>query len=145
MRRYSEIPPRAPRYIWEGRVPDNMLILIAGVGGGGKSLFTAHLAAEISHRGNVILSSPENLPNDSLAVEPEAYAFQRAAVTFTGEDGRTATAVLLLPQGEIEFPDPISLLLRPREEKSGSPPDKLAAASEWLIQHLYGLDGHFEE
>jgi hypothetical protein len=85
----------------------------------------------------VLVAAKSNLRDD-----PGPYAFRRDSVSYVGEDGRTATAGTLAPLGEVQFPDPINLLLHPREEKPGPAPDKLAAASEWLTRYLYAAEGH---
>lgn len=46
---------------------------------------------------------------------------------------------LLLPQGETEF-DPMRLLVKDRSSSTvGRPPDKQAAAADWLSNHLYAF------
>jgi AAA domain len=77
----------------------------------------------------------------NLRDDPPPYAFQIDSVTFTDNTGVSAPAGLLEPIGDTEFEDPISMLLRPREEKVG-PASKLADASEWLTKYLYNAPEH---
>lgn len=52
---------RAPvSWLWRNRIPRGMLSLLFGRPGTGKSLFAAHLAAEVSRRGDVIFATHED-------------------------------------------------------------------------------------
>ena len=63
MKQYSEIEPEAPRSVWNDRIPEGMISVICGAGGGGKSTLMAYLAIDVAQRGHgVILSSIESRP-----------------------------------------------------------------------------------
>lgn len=57
----SDFPPVPTRYLWEGRIPEGFITVVAGRPGAGKSSFAAYLAAEVTKRGEqVICSAAEN-------------------------------------------------------------------------------------
>lgn len=72
---YTEITPLAPEWIWENRIPQNMLTLLAGDGGIGKGRLLANLVSRITRGapmpdgtegpplGSVILATQEDDPN----------------------------------------------------------------------------------
>lgn len=75
---FDTIEPREVRWIWKHRIPAGRVSLIAGPPGGGKTFVEADLASRIStgsafpdgspcQRGDVILVSAEDDPNDTLA------------------------------------------------------------------------------
>ena len=277
--RVSDSVFEAPRWLWEDRIAEGMVTLVAGWPGGGKGLFCSYLAAEMSRHSNVLFSLPENklrqsvrprlmaadanldrvfyerewrLPRDAELVEAaivrrkakllvldpiaahidytdrsrisrsnerirlvsepleaiaerhdcaivitehlnehvtanmhllqavagggsglpaaaqqiyvigkdpeddarhllcyvkgnihevEPFAFRRNIVLLTDTSGRSQTYAWLGPVGEVEFPDPVSMLLKPRRDKPGPSPAKEAAASEWLVKYLRAQDG----
>lgn len=116
--------------------------LLQAVGGGSSGLpAAAQMIFVIGRDPNdderlILCQAKSNMKDD-----PEPFAFRRDSMSYIDEDGRTGTAGLVIALGEIEFPDPISILLRPREEKPGLAPSKLADACEWLAKFLHSQDG----
>ena len=68
----DKVPMKAVEWLWEPYIPRGMLTLVAGVPGQGKSLFTCWLAAQISKRSRVIMSSSED--DYSVIVRPRLEA-----------------------------------------------------------------------
>lgn len=59
--RADQVKARHVEYLYEDRIPLGMLSVVAGMPDQGKGLFTAHIAAEISRRGeNVLYSAVED-------------------------------------------------------------------------------------
>jgi hypothetical protein len=76
---YSEITPLTPEWIWQDRIPQNMMTLVAGDGGIGKGRLLANLTSRITRGapmpdgtegpplGSVILATQEDDPNLTMA------------------------------------------------------------------------------
>jgi AAA domain len=73
MTRAIDIPPEAVDWLWEQRIPAGMLSLVAGRPGGGKSLFSIHLAVWASRQQfDVILSQKEDPAKQMIRPRLEA-------------------------------------------------------------------------
>jgi hypothetical protein len=75
--------------------------------------------------------------------ESEPFAFQRKVASLTDQAGVSQTVAWLDPLGQAEFPDPIRMLLRPRENP-GPDAEKTAEAAEFLVHYLRSQDGFAE-
>ena len=62
VRKFSAIEGRAPEFIWGKRIPKGMMTFLVGKSKAGKSLFCAHVAAEVSQHSKVIFSMAEDDP-----------------------------------------------------------------------------------
>lgn len=55
--RASQIKPRKVDWLWRERIPKGMLTVVAGKPDQGKGLFSAHVAADVSRRGQQVIYS----------------------------------------------------------------------------------------
>lgn len=69
----SEIKSEKVRWLWRDRIPRAFTTLIAGRPGGFKSVFTAHLAADVTRAGTHVLISASENP-DSYVTRPRLEA-----------------------------------------------------------------------
>jgi len=76
---FSHVPPKAIEWLWRGYLPKGKLILLAAIGGVGKSTISCNWASTVSTAGywpdgsrcdtprNVLIWSSEDDPNDTIA------------------------------------------------------------------------------
>jgi AAA domain len=104
---------RAPvSWLWRNRIPRGMLSLLFGRPGTGKSLFAAHLAAEVSRRGGVIFATHED-PLKQVArprLEAAGAALERVHfwTPLLPEEMRRLADVILERDASLVVIDPIA-------------------------------------
>jgi hypothetical protein len=72
MKRATDIPPRAVRFLYRGRVPVGMITLVAGRPSSAKSLLVTRIAADVSHEGDVLISAREDPEHEVIRPRLEA-------------------------------------------------------------------------
>ena len=71
IKKFSDIPPGKPEWLWEGHIPRGMFVIIGGDPGQGKSAVGLDIAARVSNGNPFIEQDTNNRPGDILIVAGE--------------------------------------------------------------------------
>ena len=115
---------------------------LQAIGGGSSGLRAAARMAFVGGRDpgdeeRVLLCAVKN----NLRDDPRAIAFTLDSASYTDGYGRESTTGLLVFREECDF-SAMDLLVKPSTGKVGRPPQKRAAAAEWLIDYLWRSIDH---
>lgn len=145
IRCFKDIPKTPLRWLWEGRFPLNMLSLIAGQQGKGKSTFTVWMACRLS-RGEDWPDCPgSGQPLDTVLITSEDPAEQIISYRIEANGGdvchiHTFDSVL---DKEEEFPFDINLHLPHLEQELEANPNIKLVVIDPLASHMGGnIDAH---
>lgn len=103
----SDVTPRNPTFVWDGRIPLGAVTLLAGLEGLGKSTLTTLLAAQLTHGtlegdllgkpGVVLFASHEDSLEETAVPRLIAAGADLSKIGFLATDLDEATGTLVLP------------------------------------------------
>jgi AAA domain len=88
MRRAHTIENEPVTWLWKDRIPEGMIVVVAGRPGGSKSLFATRLAKDVSKKGNVLLSCAEDSVKSMIGPRLTANGANRKRIIIPDDEPR---------------------------------------------------------